>query len=138
MFMSNGVLEAPKGYLKLVCEKVQSNGGLYIADEVQSGYGRTGEAFWGFEYHGVSPDLVTIGKPAGNGHPIGNANTVAMSVFELFASRCRHLQKEPNRQVQRAVWLLFDLWWKQRLGSCWNRCHRRDREKRKTKREEIA
>ncbi len=71
MFMSNGVLEAPAGYLKLVCDKVHEAGGLYIADEVQSGFGRTGEAFWGFEYHGVTPDLVTIGKPAGNGHPLG-------------------------------------------------------------------
>ncbi len=71
MFMSNGVLEAPAGYLKQVCDLVHSHGGLYIADEVQSGFGRTGESFWGFEHHHLTPDLVTIGKPAGNGHPIG-------------------------------------------------------------------
>ena len=51
MFMSNGVLEAPPGYLQHVCAKVQAHGGLYIADEVQSGFARTGESFWGFEHH---------------------------------------------------------------------------------------
>ena len=72
MFMSNGVLEAPKGYLKEIADCVHARGALYIADEVQSGFGRTGEAFWGFQAHGITnPDFVTIGKPAGNGHPLG-------------------------------------------------------------------
>ncbi|MDO6658952.1 aminotransferase class III-fold pyridoxal phosphate-dependent enzyme, partial [Anaerobacillus sp. 1_MG-2023] len=44
--------------------------GLYIADEVQPGFGRLGAAFWGFDYHGVQPDLVTMGKPMGNGFPM--------------------------------------------------------------------
>jgi 4-aminobutyrate aminotransferase-like enzyme len=70
-FMSNGVLEAPAGYLPQVCERVRSAGGLYIADEVQSGFGRTGGAMWGHQHYNVIPDMVTIGKPAGNGHPIG-------------------------------------------------------------------
>jgi 4-aminobutyrate aminotransferase-like enzyme len=50
---------------------VRAAGGLCIADEVQTGYGRLGEHFWGFEYYGVVPDIVVLGKPIGNGHPIG-------------------------------------------------------------------
>lgn len=70
-FMTNGMLEAPQGYLSGVVERVRKAGGLFIADEVQSGFGRLGTAFWGHRHHGVTPDFITIGKPAGNGHPIG-------------------------------------------------------------------
>ncbi|MCT9826620.1 aminotransferase class III-fold pyridoxal phosphate-dependent enzyme [Pseudomonas veronii] len=70
-FMTNGMIEAPLGYLSRVVDKVRKAGGLFIADEVQSGFGRMGSAFWGHQHHGVIPDFVTIGKPAGNGHPIG-------------------------------------------------------------------
>jgi 4-aminobutyrate aminotransferase-like enzyme len=70
-FMSNGVLVPPIGYLRNIAALVRRKGGFYIADEVQAGFGRTGEAFWGFQYHQVEPDFITIGKPAGNGHPIG-------------------------------------------------------------------
>ena len=70
-FMSNGMLEAPSGYLSRVVAKIRASGGLFIADEVQSGFGRMGTALWGHQHHGVVPDFVTIGKPAGNGHPIG-------------------------------------------------------------------
>ena len=70
-FMSNGMLEAPSGYLSRVVDKIRAARGLFIADEVQSGFGRMGTAFWGHQHHGVVPDFVTIGKPAGNGHPIG-------------------------------------------------------------------
>ena len=70
-FMSNGVLDAPRGYLAGVVARVRRAGGLFIADEVQSGFGRMGMAFWGHRHHGVTPDFITIGKPAGNGHPLG-------------------------------------------------------------------
>ena len=50
---------------------MRAAGGLCIADEVQTGYGRLGDHFWGFEYYGVVPDIVVLGKPIGNGHPIG-------------------------------------------------------------------
>jgi len=70
-FMSNGMLEAPEGYLAAVTGKVRAAGGLLIADEVQSGFGRMGRHMWGYGHHGVQPDIVTIGKPAGNGHPLG-------------------------------------------------------------------
>lgn len=70
-FMSNGMLDVPNGYLSAVVSKIRAAGGLFIADEVQSGFGRMGTALWGHQHHGVVPDFITIGKPAGNGHPIG-------------------------------------------------------------------
>ena len=70
-FMTNGMLEAPKGYVSGICDAVRAVGGLFIADEVQSGFGRMGTDMWGHAHHGVVPDFITIGKPAGNGQPIG-------------------------------------------------------------------
>lgn len=65
-----GTVQFPKEYLKKTAEIVQGNGGLYVADEVQTGFGRTGSAFWGFENHGVTPDIVTMAKGIGNGFPM--------------------------------------------------------------------
>ncbi len=70
-FMSNGLILPPEGYVKRVTEKARAAGGLFIADEVQFGYARSGTHFWGFDVHGIVPDMVTMGKPAGNGHPLG-------------------------------------------------------------------
>lgn len=70
-FMTNGILEPCPGYVADVFARVRAAGGLCIADEVQSGFGRMGTHFWGYQHHGVTPDFITIGKPAGNGHPIG-------------------------------------------------------------------
>ncbi|WP_146256039.1 aminotransferase class III-fold pyridoxal phosphate-dependent enzyme [Aestuariivirga litoralis] len=70
-FMTNGILDAPAGYLQAVVDRVHKAGGLFIADEVQSGFGRMGPSFWGHRHHGVTPDFITIGKPAGNGYPLG-------------------------------------------------------------------
>lgn len=70
-FLTNGVLEPCPGYVANLFARVRAAGGLCIADEVQSGFGRMGAQFWGYQHHGVTPDFVTIGKPAGNGHPIG-------------------------------------------------------------------
>jgi 4-aminobutyrate aminotransferase-like enzyme len=85
-FMTNGMLEAPPGYVKAIVEKVRSAGGLFIADEVQSGFGRMGSAMWGCQHHGVTPDFITIGKPAGNGHPLGAVIT-RPEIVERFTSR---------------------------------------------------
>jgi len=71
----SGVVEPPPGYLRMVAEIVRDAGGVFIADEVQPGLGRTGRNFWGFEADEFVPDIVTMGKPMGNGHPI--AATVA-------------------------------------------------------------
>ena len=79
---SGGVVEPPPGYLSRAANIVQNAGALFIADEIQSGLGRTGTHFWGFEADGVMPDIVTLGKPMGNGHPL--AAVLARS--ELMAS----------------------------------------------------
>lgn len=70
IFSSDGVLPGPSGFLKKAIDLVHRNGGIFIADEVQPGFARTGEAFWGFARHGLVPDLVTTGKPMGNGIPV--------------------------------------------------------------------
>jgi len=66
-----GFVEFPRGYLKNVYEHVRAAGGVCIADEVQTGFGRTGTHFWGFETQGVIPDIVTLAKGIGNGVPLG-------------------------------------------------------------------
>ena len=66
-----GQIIPPIGYLSAVYEKIRSSGGVCIADEVQTGLGRLGDYFYGFEQQGASPDIVVLGKPIGNGHPIG-------------------------------------------------------------------
>ena len=65
-----GVVLHPENYLKNVYKAVRENGGVCIADEVQVGFGRYGSSFWGFEHSGVVPDIVTMGKPIGNGMPL--------------------------------------------------------------------
>jgi 4-aminobutyrate aminotransferase-like enzyme len=65
-----GQIVLPDGYLAAAYKLVRSNGGLCVSDEVQIGMGRVGDKFWGFELHGVVPDIVTLGKPLGNGHPL--------------------------------------------------------------------
>jgi 4-aminobutyrate aminotransferase-like enzyme len=67
---SGGVVAPPAGYLKHAADIVHAAGGLFVADEVQPGFGRTGSHFWGFQSDGLKPDIVTLGKPMGNGHPI--------------------------------------------------------------------
>lgn len=78
---SNGMLDGPPGYVRGVFDRVHAAGGLCIADEVQAGFGRPGTHMWGFEAHGASPDIVTMGKPIGNGHPIG----VVVTTREILA-----------------------------------------------------
>ena len=65
-----GQVVLPAGYLEMVYEQVRGQGGLCIADEVQVGFGRVGSHFWAFETQGVIPDIVTLGKPIANGHPM--------------------------------------------------------------------
>jgi 4-aminobutyrate aminotransferase-like enzyme/Ser/Thr protein kinase RdoA (MazF antagonist) len=66
-----GGMPLPDGYLREVYAAVREAGGLCVADEVQAGYGRLGHHFWGFEQQGVVPDIVTVAKAMGNGHPLG-------------------------------------------------------------------
>jgi len=66
-----GQIVLPDGYLEAAYAHARATGAVCIADEVQVGFGRVGRAFWGFELQGVVPDVVTLGKPIGNGHPVG-------------------------------------------------------------------
>ena len=70
-------------YLKEVYPKIRAQGGVCISDEVQVGFGRLGSHFWGFEMYGVIPDMVILGKPMGNGHPIGAVVTTS-EIAESF------------------------------------------------------
>jgi 4-aminobutyrate aminotransferase-like enzyme len=81
---AGGVL-LPDGYLAGVYARVRDRGGLCIADEVQVGYGRLGEHFWGFEQQGVVPDVITIAKAMGNGHPLGAVITTR-AIADAFAA----------------------------------------------------
>ena len=65
-----GQIELPEGFLAKVFDEVRGSGGLCVVDEVQTGCGRVGSNFWGFQLHDVIPDIITIGKPLGNGHPV--------------------------------------------------------------------
>ena len=83
IFGSDGVISHPAGFLQPAVAAIHEAGGVFIADEVQPGFGRTGDAMWGFQRHGVTPDLVTMGKPMGNGHPVAAlvARTDVMAEF---------------------------------------------------------
>ena len=80
-----GQVELPDGFLKSIYSQVRKAGGLCISDEVQTGLGRLGKTFWGFELHGVIPDIITLGKPLGNGHPVA-AVVCSEQVAEKFAN----------------------------------------------------
>ena len=69
-FSSDGIYPGSPGMITAAVDLVRARGGVFIADEVQPGFARTGEAFWGFARHGIVPDLVTTGKPMGNGFPV--------------------------------------------------------------------
>lgn len=77
-----GQISLPDCYLATVYEAVRAAGGVCIADEVQTAYGRLGKHFWGFEAYNVVPDIVVLGKPIGNGHPIG----AVVTTTEIAAS----------------------------------------------------
>lgn len=83
---SGGGVEMPKGYLKKVYDQIHQAGGLCIADEVQIGFGRMGTHFWGFEKEGVQPDIVTLGKPMGNGFPI-SAVVTTKKIAEAYQKK---------------------------------------------------
>ena len=83
---SNGIMVPAPGYLEGVFQRVRAAGGLCIADEVQSGFGRLGTHLWGFSTGTVVPDIVTFGKPIGNGHPLGLVVTTH-ELAKRFAER---------------------------------------------------
>jgi 4-aminobutyrate aminotransferase-like enzyme len=89
LLSSDGVIPDPAGFLRAAQRVVHQAGGLYIADEVQAGFGRTGSHMWGYQRHGLAPDIVTMGKPMGNGLPI--AGLVARhEVLDDFGRKVRY------------------------------------------------
>jgi len=101
---SNGVIVPPSGYLAAAFEKVRAAGGLCVADEVQSGFGRTGEHFWGFSAHDVVPDIVTLGKPIGNGLSMAAVVTTPAIVASLM-KQCEFFSTTGGNPVACAVGL---------------------------------
>ncbi|MGI9327385.1 MAG: aminotransferase class III-fold pyridoxal phosphate-dependent enzyme [Pseudomonadales bacterium] len=101
MFDSQGGLEAPQDYFSKVYEKVHAAGGLCIADEVQPGFARTGK-MWGFEHYNVVPDIVTLGKPMGNGHPLAGVVT-SREIAERFSQSSFYFNTFGGNPVSAAV-----------------------------------
>ena len=89
LFSSDGIRPDPIGLLRPVAGVVRAAGGLYIADEVQPGFGRTGAAMWGFQRHGIVPDLAVMGKPMGNGMPIAGV-AARPEILEEFGNKIRY------------------------------------------------
>ncbi|WP_284078847.1 aspartate aminotransferase family protein [Herbaspirillum aquaticum] len=83
---SDGLFVDPPGFLQDVVATVKRAGGVFVADEVQPGFGRTGEGMWGFERHRILPDIVVMGKPMGNGMPIAATVTTA-DIMQAFTDR---------------------------------------------------
>ena len=97
-----GQIVLPENYLQTAYAGVRKLGGLCIADEVQVGFGRVGKTFWGFELQGVVPDIVTLGKPIGNGHPLAAVITTA-EIAEAFANGMEYFNTFGGNPVSAAV-----------------------------------
>ena len=85
IFSSDGIYPGEPGFMAEAIASVREAGGVFIADEVQPGFARTGERMWGFERHGLVPDMVVMGKPMGNGYPIGGV-AVKPDLLETFGA----------------------------------------------------
>jgi 4-aminobutyrate aminotransferase-like enzyme/Ser/Thr protein kinase RdoA (MazF antagonist) len=92
------------GFLREAFAAVRASGGVAIADEVQTGFGRPGSHFWMFERHGVVPDIVTMGKPIGNGHPMGAVATTR-EIADSFANGMEYFNTFGGNPVSCAVGL---------------------------------
>ncbi|MCZ4279175.1 aminotransferase class III-fold pyridoxal phosphate-dependent enzyme [Kiloniella laminariae] len=99
-----GQIVLPQGYLPKIYQAVRASGGLCIADEVQVGFGRIGEHMWGFEQQGVVPDIVTLGKPIANGHPMG-AVVTTRAVADAFVTGMEYFNTFGGNPVSCAIGL---------------------------------
>ena len=104
LFSTEGLNRVPSGYVSGLADRVRRAGGLVIADEVQSGFGRTGRSFWGHRNHGIVPDLVTMGKPMGNGHPLGGVALPA-ALLDEFGPRNMYFNTFGGNPVSAAAGL---------------------------------
>ncbi|HNP06563.1 MAG TPA: aminotransferase class III-fold pyridoxal phosphate-dependent enzyme [Cyclobacteriaceae bacterium] len=99
-----GQIVLPDGYLKEAYAHVREAGGVCIADEVQTGCGRAGDHFWAFQSQDVVPDIVTIGKPIGNGHPLGVVVT-SIKLADAFANGMEYFNTFGGNPVSSAIGL---------------------------------
>ncbi|MDJ0925962.1 MAG: aminotransferase class III-fold pyridoxal phosphate-dependent enzyme [Acidimicrobiia bacterium] len=102
VFSSDGIYEPPDGYLAATYAAIRSAGGLCIADEVQAGLGRVGTRFWGFAADPVVPDIVTLGKPLGNGHPLA-AVVATRAIADAFSESGYYFSTFAGNPVSAAV-----------------------------------
>jgi 4-aminobutyrate aminotransferase-like enzyme/Ser/Thr protein kinase RdoA (MazF antagonist) len=99
-----GQIDPPSGFLKEACGVARAAGLLCVADEVQTGFGRVGDGFWAFEHHDLEPDIVTLGKPIGNGHPIG-AVVTTRAIAEAFDNGMEYFNTFGGNPVSCAIGL---------------------------------
>ncbi len=104
IFSSDGVHADPPGFLAPAVKLVHERQGLFIADEVQPGFGRTGAALWGFARHRVAPDIVTMGKPMGNGFPMGGVATRG-ALLDRFTAETKYFNTFGGNPVAAAAGL---------------------------------
>ncbi|MDO1583341.1 aminotransferase class III-fold pyridoxal phosphate-dependent enzyme [Rhizobium oryzicola] len=102
IFDANGALVPPPDYMPLAYEAAKKAGALVIADEVQMGFGRSGTHMWGFEAFGVQPDIVTMGKPMGNGHPVAAVAT-RRDIAEVLQKQTGYFNTFGGNTVSAAV-----------------------------------
>ena len=98
VFASDGLFPVPDSYLDRAIAEVRRAGGLIVADEVQTALGRTGTHFWGFQHAGIVPDIVTMGKPMGNGMPLGVV-VARRTLVEGFLQTQRYFNTFGGNQV---------------------------------------
>ena len=101
LFSSDGVYPDPPGFLSGAVDAIHDAGGLFIADEVQPGFARTGDAMWGFQRHGVIPDIATLGKPMGNGYPMAGL-VAGADVIDRFGETARYFNTFAGNSVAAA------------------------------------
>ena len=104
IFSSDGVYPDPEGFLAPAAAAIRARGGLFLADDVQPGFGRTGSHFWGFQRHGLIPDMVSMGKPMGNGYPMAGLVLKPGTIAE-FGSQARYFNTFGGNAVAAAVGL---------------------------------
>lgn len=104
IFSSDGVYPDPAGFLAPAAAAIRARGGLFLADEVQPGFGRTGSHFWGFQRHGVIPDMISLGKPMGNGYPLAGLVLQPQTIAE-FGANARYFNTFGGNAVAAAVGL---------------------------------
>jgi 4-aminobutyrate aminotransferase-like enzyme len=104
IFSSDGIHPDPAGFLAPAVAAIRARGGLFIADEVQPGFGRTGTDMWGFQRHGLVPDMVSLGKPMGNGYPMAGL-VVQPGVIAEFGAKARYFNTFGGNAVAAAVGL---------------------------------